>query len=109
MAFIDTARELYGVEPMCAVLPIAPATYFRHKRCQADPARRSRRTQRDAWLTTQIHRVWDEHFGVYGARKIWRQLLRKGIPVARCTVERLMRQMGAAGRRPRAHVQDHDC
>ena len=97
VAFIDTARELYGVEPMCAVLPIAPATYFRHKRCQADPALRSRRTQRDAWLTTQIHRVWDEHFGVYGARKIWRQLLREGIAVARCTVERLMRQMGLEG------------
>ena len=97
VAFIDTALELYGVEPMCAVLPIAPATYFRHKRCQADPARRSRRTQRDAWLTTQIHRVWDENFGVYGARKIWRQLLREGIAVARCTVERLMRQMDLEG------------
>ena len=83
VAFIDTARELYGVEPMCAVLPIAPATYFRHKRCQADPALRSRRTQRDAWLARQIHRVWDENFGVYGARKIWRQLLREGIAVAR--------------------------
>ena len=97
VAFIDTVRELYGVEPMCAVLPIAPATYFRHKRCQTDPALRSRRTQRDAWLTTQIHRVWDENFGVYGARKIWRQLLREGIAVARCTVERLMRQMGLEG------------
>ena len=58
MAFIATARALYGVEPMCAVLPIAPATSLRHKRCQADPARRSRRTPRDAWLTTPIHRVW---------------------------------------------------
>ena len=57
VAFIDTARELYGVEPMCAVLPIAPATYFRHKRWQADPDQRSRRAQRDAWLTTQIQRV----------------------------------------------------
>ncbi len=97
VAFLDTERELYGVEPMCAVLPIAPATYFRHKRCQADPARRSRRTQRDAWLTTQIQRVWDANFGVYGARKVWQQLIREDIAVARCTVERLMRQMGLEG------------
>ena len=97
VAFIDTARELYGVEPMCAVLPIAPATYFRHKRWQADPDQRSRRAQRDAWLTTQIQRVWDENFAVYGPRKVWRQLNREGIVVARCTVERLMRQMGLQG------------
>ena len=97
VAFIDTERERYGGEPMCAVLPLAPATYVRHRRCQADPALRSRRTQRDAWLTTQIHRVWDENFGVYGARKVWRQLTRDGITVARCTVERLMRQLGLEG------------
>ena len=97
VAFIDTERERHGVEPMCAVLPIAPATYFRHKRCQADPDRRSRRTQRDAWLTTQIQRVWDENFAVYGPRKVWQQLGRDGIVVARCTVERLMRQMGLQG------------
>ena len=78
VAFIDTERERHGVEPMCAVLPIAPATYFRHKRCQADPDRRSRRTQRDAWLTTQIQRVWDENFAVYGPRKVWQQLGRDG-------------------------------
>ena len=90
VAFIDRQRERYGVEPMCAVLPIAPATYFRHKRCQADPDQRSQRPQRDAWLTTQIQRVWDENVGVYGARKVWRQLMRKNIAVARCTVERLM-------------------
>ena len=97
VAFIDRQRERYGVEPMCAVLPIAPATYFRHKRCQADPDQRSQRAQRDAWLTTQIQRVWDENFGVYGARKVWRQLMRENIAVARCTVERLMQQMGLQG------------
>ena len=97
VAFIDRQRERYGVEPMCAVLPIAPATYFRHKRCQADPDQRSQRAQRDAWLTTQIQRVWDENFGVYGVRKVWRQLMRENIAVARCTVERLMQQMGLQG------------
>ena len=97
VAFIDRQRERYGVEPMCAVLPIAPATYFRHKRCQADPDQRSQRAQHDAWLTTQIQRVWDENFGVAGARKVWRQLMRENIAVARCTVERLMQQMGLQG------------
>ncbi len=97
VAFIDAQRDAYGVEPMCAVLPIAPATYFRHKRCQADPDQRSPRTQRDAWLMTQIQRVWDENFAVYGPRKVWQQLGREGIVVARCTVERLMRPMGLQG------------
>ena len=82
---------------MCAVLPIAPATYFRQTHWQARPDRRRPRAQRDAWLKTHIQRVWDEHFAVYGPRKIWQQLNRKGIVVARCTVERLMRQMGLRG------------
>ena len=76
MTFIDAHRGTYGVEPICEVLPIAPATYFRHKTEQAHPARRSERAQRDDWLTTQIQQVWDENFGVYGARKVWRQLTR---------------------------------
>ena len=97
VTFIDAHRGTYGVEPICEVLPIAPATYFRHKTEQAHPARRSERAQRDDWLTTQIQQVWDENFGVYGARKVWRQLTRDGIAVARCTVERLMRQMGLQG------------
>ncbi len=97
VAFLDAERTTYGVEPMCAVLPIAPATYFRHKRCQADPDRRSRRAQRDAWLRTQIQRVWEENFAVYGPRKVWQQLSREGIVAARCTVERLMRQLGLHG------------
>ena len=97
VAFIDAERETYGVEPMGAVLPIAPATYFRHKAWQAYPDQRCPRAQRDAWLTTQIQRVWDANFGVYGPRKVWQQLIREGITVARCTVKRLMRHMGLHG------------
>ena len=97
MTFIDAERETYGVEPMGAVLPIAPATYFRHKAWQAHPDQRCPRARRDAWLTTQIQRVWDENVCVYGPRKVWQQLIREGITVARCTVERLMRHMGLHG------------
>ena len=97
MTFIDAHRGTYGVEPICEVLPIAPATYFRHQTWRAHPDQRSKRAQRDDWLTTQIQRVWDENFGVYGARKVWRQLTREGTAVARCTVERLMRQMERQG------------
>ena len=75
VAFIDAERETYGVEPMGAVLPIAPATYVRHKAWQAYPDQRCPRAQRDAWLTTQIQRVWDANFGVYGPRKVWQQLI----------------------------------
>ena len=96
-AFIDAERETYGVEPMCAVLPIAPATYFRHQDWQAHPEWRCHRAQRDGWLKIQIQRVWDENFAVYGPRKVWQQLTREGSGVARCTVERLMRQMGLHG------------
>ena len=97
VAFIDAERETCGVEPMCAVLPIAPATYFRHQAYQVHPDRRCRRAQRDAWLRTHIQRVWDENFAVYGPRKVWQQLRREGVAVARCTVERLMRQRGLRG------------
>ncbi len=97
VAFIDAERDTYGVEPMCAVLPIAPATYFRHKAWARHPEQRSARRQRDAWLKIQIQRVWDENFAVYGPRKVWQQLNREGIVVARCTVERLMRDMGLCG------------
>ena len=96
-AFIDDNREAYGVEPICKVLPIAPSTYYRQAARQADPAQRSARDQRDAVVMEQIQRVWDEHFQVYGVRKVWRQLRREGRVVARCTVARLMRQMGLKG------------
>jgi transposase InsO family protein len=96
-AFIDDHKDVYGVEPICSVLPIAPSTYYTHKARQADPSRLPERAKRDAALKVEIERVWHENRQVYGARKVWRQLHREGLPVARCTVERLMRQMGLEG------------
>ena len=96
-SFIDDHREVYGVEPICTVLPIAPSTYYEQKVRQADPDRLPLRVQRDAILRDHIKRVWETNFQVYGARKVWRQLNREGIPIARCTVERLMRMMGLEG------------
>jgi putative transposase len=96
-AFIDEHREVYGVEPICRVLPIAPSTYYEHAARKADPNRRPARERRDAELSQEIRRVFAENFGVYGARKVWRQMQREGIAVARCTVARLMRQMGLQG------------
>ncbi len=95
--FIDEHRATYGVEPICAVLPIAPSTYFRYHAQQVDATKRSARARRDDELRVEIRRVWDAHFQVYGPRKVWRQLRRETIRVARCTVGRLMRQMGLAG------------
>jgi transposase InsO family protein len=95
--FIDDHRATHGVEPICAVLPIAPSTYFRHRLLARQPARRSVRALRDDELKVEIRRVWTEHREVYGPRKVWRQLGREGIQVARCTVERLMKEMGLAG------------
>jgi len=97
VAFVDAHREEYGVEPICAQVPIAPSTYHEHKARQADPSRLPRRVQRNAELCNSIQRVWDENFRVYGARKVWRQLSREGIPVARCTIERLMGRLGLRG------------
>jgi len=97
--FIDDYRADYGVEPICKVLPIAPSTYYEQKAREADSSRLPERLVRDAELREQIERVWKENFGVYGARKVWRQLLREEVAVARCTVERLMRQMGLQGAR----------
>ena len=96
-AFIDQYREALGVEPICRVLQIAPSGYRRHAARQRDPARRSARAQRDEILMRHIQRIWDAHRQVYGANKVWRQLHREGIPVARCTVERLMRRLGLRG------------
>ena len=95
--YITDHRETYGVEPICAVLPIAPSTYFRVRAQQQDATKRSARAKHDdAWLM-EIQRVHDENFGVYEPRKVWRQLRREGHNVARCTVERLMRALGLAG------------
>ena len=97
VAFADEHRKEYGVEPICRVLPIAPSTYYEQKARQADPSRLPLRVRDDAVLRDEIERVWNDNFQVYGARKVWRQLVREGQRVARCTVERLMRQMGLQG------------
>jgi putative transposase len=97
IAFIDDHREAYGVEPICKVLPIAPSTYHAHIAQRIDPSKRSARAQRDAELKIEVQRVFAENFGVYGARKVWRQLRREGFAVARCTVERLMASLGLQG------------
>ena len=97
IAFVDEHRGQYGVEPICRVLPIAPSAYHEHKARQADPSRLPERAQRDAALRAQIKRVFEENFHVYGVRKVWRQLRREGVDVARCTVARLMKNMGLAG------------
>ena len=96
-AFIDDHRAVHGVEPICKVLPIAPSTYRAHAACLVDPSRASARTKRDAILRPEIVRIWEENFKVYGVRKVWRQLRRDGIDVARCTVARLMAAMGLRG------------
>ena len=96
-AFIDEHREAYGVEPICRVLPIAPSTYHERAAQRQDPARLSVRARRDAALKPEIVRVFAENFGVYGVRKVWRQMKREGFEVARCTVERLMRDLGLQG------------
>jgi hypothetical protein len=84
IAFIDEHRAVDGVEPICRVLPIAPSTYHAHAACRADPARASARARNDMELCRAIQRVWDGNFQVYGVRKIWRQLKREGLAVARC-------------------------
>jgi transposase InsO family protein len=97
IAFIDDHRGAYGVEPICKVLPIAPSTYFDHRAKQMDPARLSARVRRDAALRPMINRVFQDNLKVYGARKVWLQMNREGVSVARYTVERLMRVMGLHG------------
>ena len=97
IAFIDEHRARHGVEPICRVLPIAPSTYHAHAARRVDPGKLPARAQRDIILRTEIRRVYEENFRVYGVRKVWRQLLREGIAVARCTVARLMRTMGLQG------------
>ena len=97
IAFIDDHRPVYGVEPICRVLPIAPSTYREHATRRRNPVRLPARARRDEVLRTEIRRVWEENFRVYGVRKVWRQLRREGTMVARCTTARLMRQMGLSG------------
>ena len=110
VSFIDELREEYGVEPICAQLPIAPSCYFEAKAREADSERLPARAKRDAELVPEIERIWVENRRVYGARKIWRQLRREGFGAPRCAVERLMRRAGlrgiVRGRRARTTVPD---
>nr|WP_191091595.1 IS3 family transposase [Affinibrenneria salicis] len=94
---VNTLRNEHGVGPVCRELDIAPSTYYRHQQHRQHPARRSLRAKRDDLLKPEIQRVYDENHSVYGVRRVWRQLLREGISVARCTVSRLMTAMGLAG------------
>jgi len=103
--FIDQHRCKYGVEPICNVLPIAPSTYHSHRALRANPELRSARAKRDIVLRGHVRRIWQENYQVYGVRKVWQALHREDrkrgeqgrLNVARCTAERLMRQMGLAG------------
>ena len=97
VGFIDAHRDVHGVEPICDVLPIAPATYYDHLAKRADPARLSDRAKRDEALRPEIRRVFEDNWSVYGLRKVWHQLRREGFDVARCTVARLMTDMGIQG------------
>ncbi|EHM8544370.1 IS3 family transposase [Escherichia coli] len=97
MPLLDKLRKLYGVGPVCSELHIAPSTYYHCQQQRHHPDKRSARAQHDDWLKREIQRVYDENHQVYGVRKVWRQLLREGIRVARCTVARLMAVMGLAG------------
>ncbi len=106
IAFIDDHRQAYGVEPICKVLPaksqgdlreIAPSTYHAHAARRADPGKLPARARSDVALMVEIRRVHEANFHVYGVRKVWRQLGREGLVVARCRVARLMRSMGLQG------------
>jgi len=97
ITFIDDQREVYGVESICRVSPIAPSTYYHRQACHIEPSKASARHHRDAELRPEIQRVWDDNYQVYGVRKAWHQLKREGFEVARCTVQRLMKQIGIRG------------
>ncbi len=95
--FIEANRDRYGVESICSVLPIAPSTFYEREARRRDPDRLPARVKRDTELRVEIDRVWHENRQVYGAKKVWKQLNREGFGVARCTVARLMRDMGLQG------------
>jgi len=96
-SFVDDHRDEYGVEPICAEIPIAPSTYYEQKAREANPDKIPARAKRDAELELEVRRVWEENFRVYGARKVWRQLNREKVRIAKCTTERLMRKLGIRG------------
>ncbi len=95
--FIDEHRKAHGVEPICKVLPIAPSTYYARVAARHDPSKLSERARRDMVLKPEVKRVFKDNYKVYGVRKVWRQMQREGYDVARCTVARLMRELGIRG------------
>lgn len=97
ISFIDEHRSVFGVEPICRLLPIAPSTYYENVAKRLDVDRLSVRARSDIALKIEIRRVFEANFRVYGVRKVWRQLKREGFDIARCTVARLMRSMGLQG------------
>jgi len=97
IAFFKEYRKVCGVEPICRVLQIAPSTFYAHLAIESDPDKASDRVKRDAELRPEMKRVWDDNRSVYGARKLWRAMRRDGFDLARCTVERLMRDIGIEG------------
>jgi transposase InsO family protein len=97
IAFIDDHRDELGVEPVCRILKIAPSSYYEADARRRRPDAAPPRIRRDEKLKPEILRIFHENFGVYGARKVWRQMLREGFDVARCTVQRLMKTLGISG------------
>ncbi|MQQ10596.1 IS3 family transposase [Epibacterium sp. SM1979] len=110
IAFIEDHRADHGVEPICRVLPIAPATFYDNMAKRADPSRLSDRAKRDEQLKPEIERVFEENLKVYGVRKVWHQMHREGFDIARCTVARLMKDIGIEGvirgKKPRTTIPD---
>ena len=108
--FIEDHRDVQGVEPICKVLPIAPATFYDHLAKRSDPSRLSARAQRDGELKPEIERVFEDNLSVYGVRKIWHQIGREGFDIARCTVARLTKEIGIEGvirgKNPKTTIQD---
>ncbi len=97
ISFIDNNRAKYGVKLICRVLPIAPSTYYCAKDLSNNPQKRSLRSQHDDYYLSEIKRIWQDSKCRYGARKVWQQMKAEGLKVARCTVERLMKQYGLQG------------
>jgi transposase InsO family protein/transposase-like protein len=108
--FVEDHRADHGVEPICRVLPIAPATFYDHLAKRADPSRLSDRAKRDEDLKPEIERVFEENFSVYGVRKTWHQMHREGFDIARCKVARLMKDIGiervVRGKKPKTTIPD---
>ena len=109
IAFIEENRDI-GVEPICKHLPIAPSTFYDHMAKRANPDLLSDRAKRDIALKPEIERVWEQNYKVYGVRKVWHQMRREGFDIARCTVARLMNDMGIEGvirgKKPKTTIPD---